>query len=62
MREDAHRAVRSLPGVTSVRMRALKTSGGYYLLGVNGSVYAFGAAKYFGSATGTWAVDLMLTP
>jgi hypothetical protein len=43
-------------------MRAVKSSEGYYMLGVDGAVYAFGAATYFGSATGSWAVDLMLTP
>jgi hypothetical protein len=46
----------------TVRMRALKSSDGYYMLGQNGAVYAFGSAKYYGSATGSWAVDLMLTP
>jgi hypothetical protein len=51
-----------MPYVPTVRLRALPTSDGYYMLGENGSVYAFGAAKYFGSATGSWAVDLMLAP
>jgi type VII secretion-associated serine protease mycosin len=56
------RAVLGTPYVSTVRMRALKTSDGYYMLGVNGSVTAFGAAKYYGSASGTFAVDLMLVP
>jgi type VII secretion-associated serine protease mycosin len=57
--------VRSLygyPYVPSVRMRSLSSNDGYYLLGLNGSVWAFGAARYFGSISGTWAVDLMQAP
>jgi type VII secretion-associated serine protease mycosin len=57
--------VRSLygyPYVPTVRMRALASNDGYYLLGLNGRVWAFGAAKYFGSMSGTWAVDLMQAP
>jgi ribosomal protein L24E len=57
--------VRSLygyPYVPSVRMRSLPSNDGYYLLGLNGSVWAFGAARYFGSLGGAWAVDLMQAP
>jgi subtilisin family serine protease len=57
--------VRSLygyPYVPSVRMRSLPSNDGYYLLGLNGTVWAFGAAKYFGSFGRTWAVDLMQAP
>jgi hypothetical protein len=43
-------------------MRALKSGKGYYLLGTNGAVYAFGTAKFFGSAPGVNAVDLMVAP
>jgi hypothetical protein len=50
------------PYVSSVRMRSLPSNDGYYILGLNGTVYAFGSAKYFGSASGTWAVDLMQAP
>jgi hypothetical protein len=32
------------------------------MIGEDGRVHSFGAAKYYGSATGLWAVDLMLTP
>jgi subtilisin family serine protease len=61
----------SLPGVrglssliqsASIRMRALPSSDGYYILGQDGTVYAFGQAKWFGSVSNTWAVDLMQTP
>ena len=57
--------VRSLfgyPYVSSVRMRSLSSNDGYYILGLNGTVWAFGNAKYFGSLSGTWAVDLMQAP
>jgi subtilisin family serine protease len=50
------------PYVPSVRMRSLASNDGYYILGLDGTVYAFGAAKYFGSASHTWAVDLMQAP
>ena len=40
-------------------MRSLPTRDGYYILGLNGGVWAFGSAKYYGSAPSTWAVDLM---
>jgi hypothetical protein len=43
-------------------MRSLPSNDGYYLLGLDGTVWAFGAAKYFGSLSGTWAVDLMQAP
>ena len=50
------------PYVSSVRMRSLPSNDGYYILGLNGTVYAFGTAKYFGSMSNTWAVDLMQAP
>ena len=56
------RAVYGYPYVSSVRMRSLSTNDGYYILGVDGSVWAFGSAKYFGSAAGSWAVDLIQAP
>jgi subtilisin family serine protease len=51
-----------LPQSSTVRMRALTTKDGYYMLQTNGTVYAFGAAKNYGSASGVLAVDLMLAP
>jgi type VII secretion-associated serine protease mycosin len=56
------RGILGLPYVPTVRMRALPTKDGYYMLGLDGTVYSFGAAKYYGSARGTWAVDLMQLP
>ena len=50
------------PYVPSVRMRSLPTNDGYYLLGLDGTVYAFGNARFFGSLSGSWAVDLMQAP
>jgi subtilisin family serine protease len=50
------------PYVSSVRMRSLSSNDGYYILGLNGTVWAFGNAKYFGSLPGSWAVDLMQAP
>jgi subtilisin family serine protease len=50
------------PYVSSVRMRSLPSNDGYYILGVDGTVWAFGTAKYFGSMSHTWAVDLMQAP
>ncbi len=50
------------PYVSSVRMRSLPSNDGYYILGLNGTVWAFGNAKYFGSLSGSWAVDLMQAP
>jgi len=50
------------PYVSSVRMRSLPSNDGYYVLGVNGTVWAFANAKYFGSLSGSWAVDLMQAP
>jgi type VII secretion-associated serine protease mycosin len=58
----AVRALNNSPFVPTTRMRALPSGNGYYLLGVDGSVYSFGTAKFFGSAPGTWAVDMMLAP
>jgi hypothetical protein len=58
-------SVRSLLGIPYsplVSTNALVTKDGYYILGMNGSVYGFGAAKYFGSLSGVWAVNLMLMP
>ena len=56
------RALTNSPFVPTVRMRALPSGNGYYLLGVDGSVFSFGTAKFFGSAPGAWAVDMMLAP
>jgi subtilisin family serine protease len=56
----AVRALTGAPFVLTVRMRALPSGRGYYLLAANGLVYAFGTAKNFGSAPGVRAVDLML--
>jgi hypothetical protein len=58
-------AVRSLygwPYIPTVRMRSLPNNAGYYLLGVNGTVWAFAAARFFGSAPLSFAVDLMQAP
>jgi type VII secretion-associated serine protease mycosin len=61
----------SLPGTRNsvggsypptVRMRAIASSDGYYLLGLDGSVSAFGTARFFGSTSPTGAVDLMIRP
>ena len=43
-------------------MRALPSGSGYYLLGSDGAVFSFGSARFFGSAPGIAAVDLMLAP
>ena len=56
----AVRALTNAPVVPTVRMRALPSGKGYYLLGSNGAVYSFGTAKFFGSAPGIHAVDLMV--
>ncbi|MDQ1508488.1 MAG: hypothetical protein QOG50_332 [Actinomycetota bacterium] len=50
------------PFVPTVRMRALRSGSGYYMLDYGGSVYSFGSARYFGSAPGIAAVDMMLAP
>ena len=56
----------SMPSVRGVgffpltlRMRAVPSGNGYLLLGADGSVNAFGTARYFGSAA-DGAIDLML--
>ena len=56
------RALGGWPYVSSMRLRALGSSDGYYILGLNGSVSSFGTARNFGDARGIWAVDLMLAP
>jgi hypothetical protein len=56
------RGIQSLVGLSLIRVRALPSSDGYYILGQDGMVYAFDQAKWYGSAPGTWAVDLMQTP
>jgi type VII secretion-associated serine protease mycosin len=56
------RALTSAPFVPTVRMRALSSGDGYYLLGADGSLYSFGTARFFGSAPGVPAVDLMVAP
>jgi hypothetical protein len=58
----AIRGILGMAYVPSVRMRAIPSDDGYYILGLNGNVWAFGAAKYFGSLSGTWAVDIMEAP
>ncbi len=50
------------PFVPSVRLRSLSTNDGYYVLGQDGTVWAFGNARFFGSLSGSWAVDLMQAP
>ena len=50
------------PYVSSMRMRSLPDNRGYYLLGLNGTVWSFGDARYFGSAPPSFAVDLMQAP
>ena len=61
----------ALPGVRdkinigytpTVRMRALPSSDGYYMLGADGTVSAFAAAKWFGESRGMMAVDMMIAP
>jgi hypothetical protein len=58
----AVRGILGLSYVPSVRMRAIPSNDGYYILGLNGVVYGFGQARYFGSLTNTWAVDLLQAP
>ena len=60
MAMPAVRALTNAPMVPTVRMRALASGRGYYLLGSDGAVYSFGTAKFFGSAPGINAVDLMV--
>ena len=43
-------------------MRAIPSNDGYYLLGLDGSVSAFGTARFFGSASPSGAIDLMVAP
>ncbi|MDQ1460094.1 MAG: hypothetical protein QOI08_1578, partial [Actinomycetota bacterium] len=45
----------------TIRMRAVSTNDGYYLLGAGGSVSAFGSAPSLGSGARA-AVDLMVAP
>ncbi len=47
---------------TSLRIRAVDSSLGYYILGNDGSVHSFGTARFDGSASGLGApaVDLMM--
>jgi type VII secretion-associated serine protease mycosin len=63
--------VGSLPGLgvqalpQGVRIRALPDGRGYYILGMNGAVYTFGTARFFGSRSlppRVPAADLMLAP
>jgi subtilisin family serine protease len=56
------RSLYGWPYVSSVRMRALPSSDGYYILGIDGTVWAMGNARYFGSLKGVWAADLMQAP
>jgi hypothetical protein len=55
--------VQSLPA--GARIRALPDGKGYYILGVDGAVFNFGTAKFFGAASlsaAAPAIDLMLAP
>jgi hypothetical protein len=54
------RSLYGWPYVPSVRLRALPSGDGYYILGLDGSVSSLGTAKNFGAVNGMWAVDLML--
>jgi hypothetical protein len=57
--------IRGLLSVThapSVRMRSIRSDDGYHILTRDGRVYAFGAARNWGSASRIWAVDLMEMP
>ncbi len=54
------RAGTSGPYPPTVRMRAVSTNNGYYLLGLDGSITSFGTARFFGSAAPRGAVDFML--
>jgi len=57
------RALHALSGGTpALRLRALPSGRGYYILGADGSVFSFGAADFHGSAPGMAAVDLVLMP
>ncbi|HET9730673.1 MAG TPA: S8 family serine peptidase, partial [Acidimicrobiia bacterium] len=56
------RKLLGVPYTPLVGLSALSTKNGYYILGLNGSVYAFGAAKNFGYLSGVWAVNLMMMP
>ena len=42
-------------------MRAIASNDGYYLLGLDGSISAFGTAHFFGSAAPMGSVDFMLS-
>jgi subtilisin family serine protease len=56
------RAKVAFPYMPTVRMRALPSSDGYYMLGADGTVSAFAAAHWFGESRGMMAVDMMLAP
>jgi hypothetical protein len=58
----AERALYGYPYVSSIRLRALPSADGYYILGLDGSVSSFGTARNFGATKGIWAVDIMLAP
>jgi hypothetical protein len=58
----ALRGVLPVSNAPTVRMRALRSSDGYYVLTSDGAVATFGTAKYFGSAAPNSAVDLVLAP
>jgi hypothetical protein len=45
-----------------LRMRAVSSNDGYYLLGLDGSIASFGTARFFGSASPDGAIDFMLAP
>jgi hypothetical protein len=58
----------SLPGLAQAglpdghRIRAIPGGTGYYILGTNGRVFAFGAAPDYGSPLPQPAADLILSP
>jgi type VII secretion-associated serine protease mycosin len=56
------RKLLGMPYLPSIRMRNIPTNDGYYILELNGTVYGFGNARYYGSLPGVWAVDLMPAP
>jgi type VII secretion-associated serine protease mycosin len=56
------RGLLGMPYIPSIRMRNIPSNDGYYILALNGTVYGFGNARYYGSLSGTWAVDLMQAP
>ena len=57
--------LKSLYGGTpppALRVRAVDDGSGYYIMGSDGAVFAFGNARFHGSAPGFNPVDMMLMP